>query len=303
MNEACHEFRTRLVQVLSGVPRLEELAWHEHLLGCAECRELLEAEEALEALLTTLPEPQLPPALAGRVLARLSAARDPLDSLLELDATGDAPADLAGDVLAALRPHRARGRDEAALDRLLERVPATAVPAGLADRVLDGLEVHRSRPRPRLVRGPVLALVGALAAAVLAAILFGTLRGDEPDPSDEAVAAVEPRPGEVETPPKAPDESGESGEPTATERDPAPEPVPDPDPAAQIAAQGPTSEPPEPLTPQDPGDATEWPPDELLASLELLESWDLLNNDDLDLALASLDAVDEVLLDFEAGGI
>ncbi len=264
MNASCRDFRSHLADVLSGTPRLRELAWHEHLLGCADCRELLEAEEALEALLETLPEPQLPPALARRVLARLSPVRDEsaaLDALLELNRVGETPPELASDVLAALRPERKLAREERALDRLLERVPAPSVPVGLADRVLRKLEPRRRRARPRLLTRPALRAAGALAAAVLIAVAYGTwfsgiwwpvIQEYHGPPADVEIAAAE-------------------------------EPPVDP--------------------PVEPGAEPEWPPDELLASLDLLESWDLLSADDLDLALASLDAVDEVLLDFAAEGI
>lgn len=263
MNAACRAFRDRLAIALSGPPELAELSWNEHLLGCADCRALLEAEEALEALLASLPEPRLPPALTQRVLARLAGARDDssLDALLALPELEPAPGDLAGDVLAALRPHRRRARDEredAALDRLLDRVPAPAVPAGLADRLLRGIEAHRRRPRPTLVSARPTVI--AAAAALLIALGTATWLSWAHWPA-----------GGLDGP------SG--GQETAG------------------------TEPSRPLAPQSPGEMLGEPSDELLASLDLLESWDLLTGDDLELALASLDPVDQVLLELEGGGI
>jgi hypothetical protein len=294
MSSACDEFRTRLADALAGVlsasPRLEELAWHEHLLGCGACRELLEAEEALEVLLASLPDPQLPPALASRVLARLAderAARgDPLDALLELDRADAAPPDLAGDVLAALRPHRRAAREQVALDELLGRVPEPAVPEGLADRLLMKLEPHRMRARPRLLTRPIVRVLTAVAAALLIALgylaWFGGAAGPVADevrgPQDLAVVPTDPGGGELA-------------------------PASQPGPLPEVVKVAPPPEPTLPITPQGPGDTEAWPSDELLASLDLLESWELLNADDLDLTLAALDEVDEVLLDLGAGGI
>ncbi|MDP6370217.1 MAG: hypothetical protein QF615_11455 [Planctomycetota bacterium] len=151
MKLSCREFRTHLERHLTGEPapeNLTPLSWHEHLLGCAPCRELLEAEEALEYLLASLPDPCLPEHLVPRVLGRLREARElsnsgaaRLDQLLETaDASATssadtrAPANLAGSVLAGL-----------ALDRLLERLPTEPVPSGLASRVLAGLATPRER--------------------------------------------------------------------------------------------------------------------------------------------------------------
>jgi len=138
---------------------MRALEWHEHLLGCTACRELLEAEQALEELLASLPEPRLPAELTRRVLARLRANRLPderpdpylpdpeldeeaLDELLALDSVDDEharpPRELSGNVLAGLRV--ARARDE--LDLLLERDALTA-PAGLTANTLAALAAER----------------------------------------------------------------------------------------------------------------------------------------------------------------
>jgi hypothetical protein len=225
LERSCARFRASLERALGGRPAANEglgLAWHEHLLACAGCRTLLEAEEALEALLATLPAPRLPARLSERVLARLAAAsaqdreRD-LDRLLELDRSSGAPAGLARDVLARL-----------ALERLLDALPAPRPPAGLSERVLAALAPARRAPARRR-RARRLALFAAAAALVLALARLGSLgRATDPTPSRLAVGEVEP---------------------------------------------------------------------ELLATLDVLENWELLMADDLDLLLASLDPVDEALLE------
>lgn len=262
MSPECREFRVRLSAALEpraagGIPEgveLTRLAWHEHLMSCERCRALLAAEDALEAVLESLPRPALPPDLAARVLSRLRPARETqalddaaLDQLLELGRV-EAPAGLARDVLTALRPRREASARDDALDRLLERVPAPAAPAGLAARVLAGLEDERA---PASVRTPPLPpfhwrerswspLAPLAAAAALA--LFGWVAWLRFGGS-----AVRPADGSPEA---------------RAERDAEPSV-------------------------------------ELLASLELLEAWDLVAEDDPELALAELDELDLLLLELE----
>lgn len=201
MNDRCAGFRHRLERALRqpgahGVP--SELAWHAHLLGCAACRRLLEAEEALEVLLATLPEPQLPPDLAARVLAALASERRPLgvdalDRLLELDLAEAAPAGLAARVRSALAGARAEahavelaeeraGAAARRLDRLLELVPAPPAAPGLAQRVLAGLAAAREAERGAPVRRAGALLAGrpvtrwAAAAAVVVGLGLGLSR-------------------------------------------------------------------------------------------------------------------------------
>lgn len=165
MNLDCREFRTRLAALLDRAPdpaRLTELSWQQHLLACDACRALLVEEEALEALLASLPEPQLPPELAARVIARLRDRSDwsdqrgrrerreqTLDDLLALDDVG-VPPGLADRVRAVVR----EGRAAEPLERLLELPPAPEVPAGLAARVLAALQTERASlgPVPSLER-------------------------------------------------------------------------------------------------------------------------------------------------------
>ena len=253
----CNEFRARLAASLVGrpAPPAPRVAWHEHLVACAACRALLEDEEALEAVLASLPEPALPPDLAERVLARLAGERvTTLDGLLDLNrvaATADRErlAGLAARVLSGLEAARERERlagAERRLDALLDRVPAPDVPDDLAERVLAAV-----RPRPRLfaLRGGLAWAALAAAAAVLALVAWRFTRTDGVAPLD------------------APPRNVAGG-----------------------------SLPAEPRAPEARGGADDVD-DELLASLDVLERWDLLTDEDLAVLLASMDAVDEELLD------
>jgi hypothetical protein len=175
VNAECTSFRRALERKLLGRPSqqgLLELSWHEHLLACGECRALLEAEEALEILLATLPDPRLPPRLAARVLSRLRvSAEGGLDALLELDSEVAAPDRLAARVLAGVRagmradaqaslPHRT---PDERLDALLDLDRDVAVPAGLSARVLNGLRLaRRRRAIPRWVYAAAAAILVAL---------------------------------------------------------------------------------------------------------------------------------------------
>lgn len=178
---SCKEFRTLLERALRGHPAHgvpPELGWHEHLLACPSCRELLAAEEALEAILATLPEPRLPILLTERVLARLVSVREEpgaagdeaLDRLLKLDVATTAPAGLGDRVLCGLAAARRGEGEERRLDALLELVPEPSAPAQLSARVLHALEGERRPvPRRRLLPGGALRL--AAAAALL--LFFG----------------------------------------------------------------------------------------------------------------------------------
>lgn len=156
MKAACMHFRTLLGEVLSHGPVAarsagrSKLDWHEHLLGCASCRALLDGEQALDLLLGTLPQPELPTELAQRVLARLRV--DPLDALLDLDGgAAVAPQGLSERIVLGAR-----------LDALLEPAGHVVAPVGLGSRVLAGLHrsgeldplpVEAAAPRLRLLRG------------------------------------------------------------------------------------------------------------------------------------------------------
>jgi hypothetical protein len=259
----CKSFRAALEDELLGRPSQEKLAWlswHAHLLSCGECRELLEKEEALEALLASLPEPKLPEELTQRVLTRLREDRTVevrLDNLLDLDrrlAQGEeegtrAPDGLAAGILARLAPERAAQAASLAdsrLDRLLYLDLQLEVPAGLAGRVLQGLAVARRAPaaplpaRARVPHRPRRAWVYAAAAGLFLVLLGRVLwmRG----PSERRVQ------------PPIEADFVEHGEP-----------APDP---------------------------------QMLAALDVLEQWDLLMQDDVDVLLSTLGPGDEALLDY-----
>jgi hypothetical protein len=324
MTTSCREFRALLELVLEGgaVERsLSELAWHEHLLACGECRNLLQAEEALEILLATLPEPKLPEHLARRVISRLRDARKAdsrLDALLDLDRTERAPDRLAASVLARLRPERERSAEtvlaaaEKKLDRLLDLDREIEAPAGLAQRVLAGLQSertltagpsgrakaahHRREPvlardvvptieskggakrGPHVLRSPWLY---AAAAGILATLIGWTLwqralgtapdsmkgiaQGDSSHPSDDRSIST--------------NANGSGRELTNASQN--------------RVALGAADR----VVPRD-ADA---PPEAgMLAALDVLEQWDLLKSDDVDVLLSSsIDPADEALLEYQ----
>lgn len=267
MSTACARFRARLARLLSGhvaARALDELSWHEHLLACGECRELLEQEHALDQLLASLPRPELSPELAQRVLAKLEpqrASEAALDKLLELS-TADSPGGLARSVLAGLERERSLERDQRALDRLLERVPAPVPPADLAARVLATARFERERQAARPANAPTntsvaprirrFALAAGLALALGLTSLWLATRSERA--SDE-LAQAEP----------------------ATRRDSSPG-------ESRLVDATRTES------------ARDEPSPELLAALDLLESWELVASDDLDVQLNALDSLDELLL-------
>lgn len=171
----CSEFRRGLEGALAGRARpvrLAALSFDGHLAACGDCRELLASEQALEALLDSLPEPRLPADLARRVLARLRRERErALDALLDEDVAPAAPAGLARRIV-----ERARAQADP-LDRLLDRVPAPRAPADLARRVVAAARAEGRRRRFRVLRG-----LGwlAAAAAVVALLLLVRERRREP---------------------------------------------------------------------------------------------------------------------------
>ena len=180
--ESCITFRDLLERSLcEPVAQRRELSWHEHLSICARCRRLLEEEEALEYLLTTLPSPALPLELANRLLVRLRGQRasEGVDALLERDQI-DEPEGLA---------ERIKGN--LALDRLLEQGVEAEAPVGLSARVLVALKGEREASRPRRLS---LRRLMPLAASLLALLGLFLMNREDTSPSPLAELPVDERP-------------------------------------------------------------------------------------------------------------
>lgn len=289
MKPACSAFRAELERRLSSAHADEPLAhlgWHQHLLSCSDCRALLAAEEALEDLLASLPDPRLPRRLADRLLVRLRAARaeeHELDALLALDATPSAPPELSVRVTAGLKARFAteearldalldrdrvdapaalaarvkagvearRAASEAALDALLDRDRIT-IPAGLSTRVLSNLRTpvrHLESRKPAALSHPLRLPRWALAAAALVLVLLAAWRFWPRARTPDAPPIVHET-----TPPRR-----------ATEA-----PLPDPN---------------------------------VLAALDVLEQWELLMKDDVDVLLSTIAPADESLLEVEGAPV
>jgi hypothetical protein len=304
MNHACREFRSLLEVVLEGgvVEReLSRLSWHEHLLACGECRSLLQAEEALEILLATLPEPRLPEHLARRVVSRLRDARrrdagvqearpqdaysgdasesdahsveSRLDALLELDRSAAAPRHLAQSLLARLQPAREQSLEatmaaaEAELDRLLELDRDLAVPRGLSERMLEGLRAERGLVPANLrsVGSGALDAAGVRRASVSRRIWQR--------------AQTAPRGGTGEIAQPARGDHARGGQEKVAQHEPT---------AVQHSSKSGQH------NPNDPPDPA------LLSAMDVLEQWDLLKSDDVDVLLSSsIGPADEALLEFQ----
>jgi hypothetical protein len=209
--KSCREFRERLGAALEGTLVGAPLAWHEHLVACEACRALFEAEEALDELLACLPEPELPVALARRILRRLETDRAldrALDQVVRADV--EVPDGLAARVLAGLQTRPS-------LDELLERQPEPEVPAGLSARVLVGL-ADELIPRPilRPAFGRMRRVAAAAATVLIVAAVWRLLPGRE-TPLDST--------GGTEPVRVATHESTDSGNPTEL----TPAEIPDPE--------------------------------------------------------------------------
>ncbi len=265
MNHPCRDFRLVLEGRLDGraaPERLGDLLWNSHLFTCAECRALLDAEEALESLLASVPTPQLAPAVRARVLARLRSARedDRLDRLLDVAADARAPAGLAANVLAALAEQRGApaALGEVELDRLLD-LDVVATPLGLGQRTLRALKTERAIPHPTR---PRFTLVRALAFTAAAAALVALVWIVRPDRTPIPAGPVEV----VGEPKRTPNVVREDATRVVRED------------ATQVSQKS---------TPVS---------DEVLSVLDVLENWDILVANDGDSLLSSLPTADEALL-------
>jgi hypothetical protein len=325
MNANCKDFRHRLRDALEGGLRGESpspeavrpLSWHEHLFTCGECRDLLETEEALEEVLASLPVPILPKRLAKRILTLLATERRQrgaeyadLDGVLTTGDSVEIPAGLARRILAGVSTARERGNMDS-LDALLELVPNPVAPLGLSARVLDGV-----REESELALDALLDLVSApripidLAENILKGLdgqRAGTLQATKLRPNFRAlryVAAVAAtlaivlgawrfrsekeltgfgagREGLVQ-------ESAAHGRP---ERDEPNENV------AGLDVEGTVDDASNSSVDQiEVLEAQTAPNRSLLASLDVLEDWELLMSEDIDVLLGSLDEADAELL-------
>jgi hypothetical protein len=349
MSATCNDFRQRLRVALEGGLRGEAsleavrpLAWHEHLFTCTECRDLLEAEEALEDLLASLPSPVLPKLMARRILRRLSSERHQidvqakapdLDHVLTSGDSVDVPVDLAVRVLEGISSEReanaldalldrvptpqipnglvervrnaAHIEREAALDSLLELVPAPEIPAQLADRILAALDSERTT-RPRTLRPQFGALryVAAIAATLVVSLGAWRMIADpgtaftSPDERENVASAGDDRAGLPDVPdvlyvPDAIEAPTGAGTELADAVNTGDGATLDPDTELTINAGSTAGElgvAPELLDP------IALPEAAVLASLDILEDWELLMSEDLDVLLGSLDDADAELL-------
>ncbi len=308
MNVACFGFRARLASLLSGRVANREvgvLAWHEHLLGCEDCRALLEAEEALEALLASLPEPKLPPELAQRVLSRLEPARSDtaLDLLLDRSSAPVVPPDLARTLLAKLAGARRDQHDERRLDLLLERVPDEQAPAELSRRVLAALQAERARRSAVDEHSPQVAASPARASSPAARPLraVANTRAGAAHSLPSARPARNASNSAWRSPLLAASIALAIGAAvwlrfalgSASPDDPAPF-VARPD-EPRTLPNGTA-----PLAP--PTDTIDEPPDDLLASLDLLESWELVTDGSLESELTTTADFDALLRGLDTQG-
>lgn len=293
MNAACRDFRTLLENRLArraAPERLADLAWHEHLFTCEGCRALLDAEEALESLLASLPEPHLEPVVRERVLARLRDARDEerLDSLLELAGATNAPSDLSRDVIASV--HR-RVEDER-LDRLLD-LDVVEVPHGLATRTSSALRLARHAPSAEPIAQSIAQHVApSVPQSMVRPITPSAPRrkrtGRPMNPSVQPFAATR-------TQPIAWRIAGFAAAAAVlvailwfargdeTTRETAPPAIVDAPPAA--------------VDRLDVGSANAQVSDEMLAALDVLENWDVLVTEDVETLLSTLPEDAAVLLE------
>ncbi|MFT5051953.1 MAG: hypothetical protein ACI8QZ_003384 [Chlamydiales bacterium] len=189
MSTFCSTFRDLLEGALVGTPdpsRLTRLSFHEHLLTCSGCRDLLQAEEVLEMLLASWPRPELPPELSARLVERLREARK-LEELLELADPPSVPDGLAGRVLQAVGPERDRMLD-ARLDEWLDTAGEVQTPVGLSQRVTSALR----GPATQGLRARRMFSVRRLAAALLITLGLATAwRLTDDDRAGESLRGLE----------------------------------------------------------------------------------------------------------------
>ncbi|MFO1011968.1 MAG: hypothetical protein U1F29_18040 [Planctomycetota bacterium] len=310
MKKECALFRAELERRLSDArdAGFTELGWHEHLLGCASCRALLEAEEALDVLLASLPEPRLPRRLADRLLVRLREAsrrEEELDQLLALDEHA-APEGLASRIAAGVRVREAR--NERALDALLDRVPAPVAPTELGERVVERLtERHAAEERAldRLLdRDAIIGAPTQLGERVLARL--APVRNERHAESRAPLPSVSAwRTRRVWVWAAA---AGLVATLATWLAWPRSRPFVEPAPIVRDEPTHPRTSDPRDQRPEDHGardtvrenvGAVDAPGEDVLAALDVLEQWDLLMHDDVDVLLSTIAPADESLLEVD----
>ncbi|MDF1839359.1 MAG: hypothetical protein P1V35_15940, partial [Planctomycetota bacterium] len=213
MKEQCFEFRSRLSSALEGhsdtpsrahrqsqADEIQSLGWHEHLLHCGECRQLLEGEQILEELLGSLPEPALSTTQRQSLVLRL-AENLRLERWLDAaDPFEGAPVGLSERILEGVRATAKEVPHSALIDDHLAELDHVEAPVGLAGRVMlhcqenaprQDVELTPQKARPAHTRSrgvPLLRhwLTTGLVAASLAVFLWylpGDTKVDPAQPS------------------------------------------------------------------------------------------------------------------------
>lgn len=258
--KACQEFRAALLLALEG------RAVHERL-GALSWHEHLLACEGCK---------------------RLLREEEALEVLLATLPEPELAPDLVERLLTRLRPSAAT----ASLDALLELGPEPDVPAGLGSRVLAAVHEEEAREEAALDR----LLEGQPAPRVPVGLSARILGATREAPAEAVAIAPVPAGVPAEAAPKAAPKAAPGALLSRRSWQALPLAA-----AALFAVSlglfwlrrdgggAPLGDPP----------AAQEPSEEMLASLEVLENWDLLVADDLDLLLASFDPSDEILLDLE----
>jgi hypothetical protein len=284
------------------------------------------ADRALDHLLERGADIRVPVGIAQDVLARLEPLRRQeqqdsvtadagsearLDALLDRAGTVDVPADLARRMLQRLERERAipasarsgssharplaagrEGRlaaaspiEEGRLDALLARAGHVAVPEDLTAHTLSRLSPARralARPRLEIVRST---WVYAAAAVLVAALLVWALR---------------PKPTGSILPDMATKDSRSHADPGVNPNDSARDVDVQDKVAREGAARHDRASRPEPHHAD--ADVARAPDPKMLEAWDVLENWDLLTKNDVDVILSTVQPADELLLEFQDEG-
>jgi len=261
-------------------------------------------EDPLEHLLVAGDTVDVPSGLAGSVLASLEHARRA--GAERIDAAGElvgAQGEFAGaqGEFAGAQGKLVGAQGERELDRLLDRAGAVAVPGALSTRVLDALRHQRTLPRAipvaptRRTTRVRTVWVYAAAAGLVATLAVWAVWPRQPAPTpDVAVEDATSRP--VEDGTSTNRANGVDGRTASVD-----------DPSRRVPATNGTST---TTPPRDvagagaPGDVevARAPDAQMLAAMDVLENWDYLMQNDVDVLLSTIEPADEALLDYQEGG-